>query len=111
MCSYLGSRVASSADEPLFVTSPSVPMTKAWFSDRFRLLCSRCGLVPKRFTPHSLRIGGTTAMAKFVSAPTLKSMGRWSSSAYERYIRPPRSDIIAAQIKMHATVTAAPEAS
>ena len=100
MSSYLGSRTAVSADEPLFVTGTNVPMSKAWFAARFRLLCIWCGLDAKRYTPHSLRIGGTTAMAKFVSPTTLKSMGRWSSSAFERYVRPSAADSISAQLRL-----------
>ena len=95
---YLGLRKASSANEPLFVSHSGLPMSRAWFASRFRLLCSWCGLDPKRYTPHSLRIGGATAMAQFVSPATLKSMGRWSSSAFERYVRPSPNDVINAQI-------------
>ena len=97
MCRYLGLRNASSASEPLFASRSGRPMTKAWFASRFRLICIGCGLDPKRYTPHSLRIGGATAMAQFVSPTILKSMGRWSSDAFERYVRPMPRDVINAQ--------------
>ena len=104
MSSYLAARTAMSADEPLFTTGANVPMTKAWFAARFRLLCLWCGLDARKYTPHSLRIGGTTAMANLVSPATLKSMGRWSSSAFERYVRPSDADSIKAQIKLSSVV-------
>ena len=43
-------------------------------------------------------------MAKFVSLATLKSMGRWSSSAFERYVRPSAADSIGAQLRLSSTV-------
>ena len=105
MYRYLCVRNASSAGEPLFVSRLGRPMSRAWFSSRFRLLCSWCGLDPLRYTPHSLRIGGATAMAQFVSPAVLKSMGRWSTDAFERYVRPAPNDIIAAQIHLGRSLT------
>ena len=52
------------------------------------------------YTSHSFRIGAATSAATLVPASTLKVMGRWSSAAYERYIRPGKEDILMAQKAM-----------
>ena len=45
-------------------------------------------------------IGAATSAAPLVPASTLKVMGRWSSAAYERYIRPGKEEILLAQKAM-----------
>ena len=77
-------------------------MSKAWFASRLRLLCQSCGLPADRYATHSLRIGAATTAASSTSVATLKAMGRWSSSAYERYLRPEAKDILDAQKAMSA---------
>lgn len=97
MSRYLLSRRSAAPNEPLFFTPDGKPMTRAWFSEKLRLLCQLCSLDPKVYTPHSFRIGAATTAAPKVPAATLKEMGRWSSSAYEKYIRPNAKDIVHAQ--------------
>ena len=56
---------------------------------------SRMRTLPERYTPHSFRIGAATEAAVKVLTATLKAMGRWSSDAYERFIRLNTKDILA----------------
>ena len=49
-----------------------------------------------------LRIGAATTAASVAPVSTLKAMGRWSSSAYERYLRPEAQAILDAQKAMSA---------
>jgi hypothetical protein len=61
--------------------SGTVP-TRAWFISRLR------SFFPPTISGHSMRAGGATAMAEGGASPDLiKAAGRWSSNAFERYIR------------------------
>ena len=100
MTQYLEKRPLARQDEPLFLTDKGKSMSRSWFTTRLRLLCKRCGLPPQLYTSHSFRIGAATSAAPLVPASTLKVMGRWSSAAYERYIRPGKEEILSAQKAM-----------
>ena len=97
MIRYLAVRPMSSPHDPLFRTIDGHPMTRAWFGTKLRELCLSCGLPPEVYTPHSLRIGAATTAALFVPSSTIKSLGRWSSEAYVRYIRFSKPEILQAQ--------------
>ncbi|KAL7386809.1 hypothetical protein ABVT39_013938 [Epinephelus coioides] len=97
MVRYLRSRAKASQQEPLFATERGEHMSRAWFTARLRLLCQSCGLPPERYTARSFRIGAATTAAMIVPVSTLKAMGRWSSSAYECYLRPEVRAILDAQ--------------
>ncbi len=59
----------------------SVP-TRAWFIRRLRVL------FPKEIAGHSMRAGGATSLAAAGISPTaIQAAGRWSSSAWQCYIR------------------------
>ena len=75
-------------------------MSRAWFAAHLRLLCQYCRLPSD--TAHSLRIGAATTATASTPVSTLKAMGRWSSAAYERYLRPDARAIIDAQKSMCA---------
>ena len=53
-----------------------------------KLTASSFGLLPQLFHPHSLRIGGASAMAA-AGLPDylIQKMGRWKSLAFLMYIR------------------------
>jgi len=52
------------------------------------------GVDPTCFSGHSFRIGAVTMAAKVgVEDATIKMLGRWESSAYQRYIRTPRDQL------------------
>ncbi|XP_035854557.1 uncharacterized protein LOC118494467 [Sander lucioperca] len=100
MMTYLRCRPSAGLQEPLFVTQAGKPMSRAWFASHLRLLCQFYGLPPDRCTAHSLRIGAATTAAASAPVLTLKAMGRWSSAAYERYLRPDVRAILDAQKAM-----------
>lgn len=93
----LSSRSKSYPTDPLFITDKGEAMSKPWFASRLRTICLLCGMDPALYTSHTFRIGAATTAASIVSIPMLKAMGRWSSSAYQRYIRPTAQDVISAQ--------------
>ncbi|KAJ8347136.1 hypothetical protein SKAU_G00285370 [Synaphobranchus kaupii] len=97
MTRYLRRRPLTSPDEPLFITDKGNAMTRSWFSACLCLVCQYCGLSPELYTAHSFRIGAATTAATVAPTCTIKAMGRWSSAAYERYIRPDIDEIISIQ--------------
>lgn len=104
MIRYLQQRPHSNPNEPLFLTDKGRPASRSWFTTRLRLICQHCDLPPHLFTSHSFRIGAATTAAKVVPASTVKAMGRWSSSAFERYVRPENGEIVSAQKAMSKTL-------
>ncbi|KAA0723120.1 hypothetical protein E1301_Tti005239 [Triplophysa tibetana] len=100
MSRYMSTRPQACPEEPLFITEGGKAISRSWFAARFRLVCQSCGLPPKQYTTHSFHIGGATTAAAVTSSHTLKALGRWSSDAYERYVRPEIKDIIEAQRAM-----------
>lgn len=64
------------------------PFTRFQFSAVFKQCIVHCGLNPKYFGTHSFRIGAATvADAGGLPLDQLKSLGRWRSDCYRRYIR------------------------
>ncbi len=104
MLAYLRSRPQAGPQDPLFSTEEGKPMSRAWFASRLSLLCQYCGLSPEGYTAHSLRIGAAMTAASSSPVSTSKAMGRWSSVAYERYLRPDARAILEAQKAMSAAL-------
>jgi len=74
---------------PLFYFQSGAPLTRSTFVTRFKEALSAAGIEPARFSGHSFRSGAATAAAKKgLSDATIKQLGRWKSSAYQRYIKP-----------------------
>jgi hypothetical protein len=80
---YLESRDRTFPLHPwLWLTETGYIPTRSWFLARLRRFC------PKTIAGHSMRAGGATAMAMEGASPNIiKAAGRWSSDAFERYIR------------------------
>ncbi|KAJ8375699.1 hypothetical protein SKAU_G00062790 [Synaphobranchus kaupii] len=89
--------IAATPYEPLFMNDAGIALTSSWFCAKLRCLCQHCGLPPERYTAHSFRIGAATMAAPKVPMATLKAMGRWSSAAFEHYIRLNTKHIMQAQ--------------
>ncbi|KAL1282097.1 hypothetical protein QQF64_000900 [Cirrhinus molitorella] len=98
MLNYLKIRPRTSDNSPLFIHSNGFPMTKRWFRIHLSTTLTAAGLSPDIFTSHSFRIGAaTTAAERGVPESTIKLLGRWSSSAYETYIRSDYHKVLDAQ--------------
>jgi len=81
MASYLHQR--GLAPGPVFVHQSGTPLRAAAVNDMLRR-----ALPGQAISSHSLRIGGATvASSRGVSDQALKAAGRWSSNAYQRYVR------------------------
>ena len=69
-------------------------LTRDRFVTQIRRALSAAGIDCKRYAGHSFRIGAATAAGRRGLPPaTIKTLGRWSSSAYLLYIRLPRQQL------------------
>ena len=92
MLAYLASRGSSMG--PLFHFADKQPLTKAKFTDHIRQVLREIGLPYQDFAGHSFRIGAATAAAKAgVEDSTIRTLGRWNSSAFLVYIRTPKDNL------------------
>ena len=77
---------------PLFLYVKGSPLTKQALTSETRNLLSLSGFNPGNYAGHSYRIGAATTAASVGIPPWLiKTLGRWSSDCYERYIKCPHS--------------------
>ena len=75
---------------PLFCHFDGKPLTKYQFSAILKKSLHALGIDNARWSSHSFRIGMATACAiEGLSDEKIKSLGRWKSGAYLRYIRTP----------------------
>ena len=92
--SFLAIRPPS--EGPLFVHADGAPLTRSQLVSAIRSALENSGVDVRRYSGHSFRIGAATAAAQ-VGLPDslIQTLGRWRSSAYLRYIRTPRSSLLA----------------
>jgi len=75
---------------PFFVTSAGRPLTKQEFVAEIRKVLTVLGLPDHQYAGHSFRIGAATSAALAgIEDSTIQLLGRWQSSAFQRYIRTP----------------------
>ena len=93
MKKYLAIRPTGSV-EPLFVNRLEQPLTKHELTRKTRQLLSQAGFDASKFAGHSYRIGAaTTAASAKLPSWLIKTLGRWSSDCYARYIQTPFSTL------------------
>lgn len=103
MTKYLSLRQASSPqpNDPLFLLSADIPLTRSILIERLRYLLQRLGLNANHYAGHSFRKGAaTSAAAAHIPEHLLKTLGRWSSDCYQRYIHTPSELIKEAQLSL-----------
>ena len=86
---YLRAFLQLRGDAPgfLFVLPGNVPISPNAFNDNLQLIVAAAGLSRLRITSHSFRIGRCTHLAALgFSEHRIKTIGRWRSDAYRRYI-------------------------
>lgn len=72
----------------LFVSALGTPFPVCRFLQIFKSSLNKLGMKAKHYKSHSFRIGGATGMHnQGYSVPQIMSAGRWSSTAWTRYIR------------------------
>ena len=78
-----------SSEGPLFTFSDGRPLTRQQLSSTFQSILHSAGYTGS-YSGHSFRIGAaTTAAARGVPDHLIKTLGRWSSDAYQIYSRTP----------------------
>ncbi|XP_078340123.1 integrase/recombinase xerD homolog isoform X3 [Crassostrea virginica] len=82
-------RVRSNKPGPFFLSKSGLPVMRVCFDKILNKCLNSCGLDSNRYKGHSFRIGAATyAAEKGLSDAQIRSMGRWSSNAFQKYIRP-----------------------
>ena len=94
MLRYLAIR--GNAPGPLFRFADGRYLTRQRLVDRLRRVLNEANINCSEYCGHSFRIGAATmAAARGIQDATIKMLGRWESSAYQRYIQTPREDLSA----------------
>ena len=79
---------------PLFIYSDGSPLTRDRLIAAVRRALAEAGVDTTGYSGHSFRIGAATAAARAgLGDALIKTLGRWESAAYQRYIRTPRSSL------------------
>lgn len=81
-------QLRGSTPGPLFRRSSGVPLTSRDINTHLHMILARAN-IQGNYSSHSFRIGAATAAAAAgIPDHLIKVMGRWSSTAYQKYIRP-----------------------
>ena len=73
---------------PLFVREDSTLLSREDFIRAVHQALQEAGMNPSLYAGHSFRMGAaTTAAVAGIPAHTIKRLGRWSSEAYQVYIK------------------------
>ena len=79
---------------PLFIWKSGLFLTWENFIAAVRRALEVAGLETSDFNGHSFRIGAaTTAASRKMEDSMIKTLGRWESDAYQRYVRIPRQEL------------------
>ena len=88
MLKYISHKSSTDADGPLFQLESSAPLTRNKFTSLMRDLLATVGINPKHYASHSFHICAATSAGAVNMPPWLiKTLGRWTSDCYERYIK------------------------
>ena len=86
LISYI--KLRGTARGPLFCFPDLRPLSKVLINSNLSLVLQAAGLNPKLFKGHSFRIGAATYAASQGHTTTqIQQMGRWHSSAFQKYVR------------------------
>ena len=94
-------RTNVTGQQPLFVTEDGNPLTRSVFLTYLKRILDVAGLDANVYSGHSFRSGAATTCASArVEDHLIKTLGRWSSDCYQRYIRTSQQTIRHAQLSM-----------
>lgn len=90
--------MGSSNCDPLFITRDGVVLTRHVFLSHLKSAIDALSIDSKLYNGHSFRIGAaTTASSVRMEDHLIRTLGRWSSDCYTRYIRTPAEVLQQAQ--------------
>ena len=85
-----------SSSGALFMNGDEIPMHRRQFVSKIQHALHLAGVNERHFNGHSFRIGAATSASQAgVPETTIKLLGRWSSMAYQQYIRPSLPELAA----------------
>ncbi|CAC5391515.1 unnamed protein product [Mytilus coruscus] len=85
----------------LFIDESGKALEREFFISKLKHLLGICGYNPQSFNGHSFRIGAATTAGKSnIEDHLIKTLGRWNSNSYCRYIRTSKNVIKKAQQKL-----------
>ncbi len=74
---------------PLFLTEQGTPINRTFFVGKLKSILANTNFSYLNINSHSFRVGQTTDMVMQGHSDTyMQKVGRWSSNAYRRYVRP-----------------------
>jgi hypothetical protein len=87
---FISQHPRPTCDSPLFMAPNLLAIRKPYFISATKLALALSGHDPSEYSGHSYRAGSATSGASSgMSAWELKLLGRWSSDAYQIYLRNP----------------------
>ncbi|CAC5422077.1 USP9_24 [Mytilus coruscus] len=79
----------------LFIDESGKALEREFFISKLKHLLGICGYNPQSFNRHSFRIGAATTAGKSnIEDHLTKTLGRWNSNSYCRYIRTSKNEIV-----------------
>ena len=98
-------RIRGMTPGPLFVYSDGSPLSKSKLNKKLQHVLSAAGW-QGRFTLHSFRVGAaSTAASLGFPDHLIKALGRWSSEAYQVYIKLPQNRLVSASKSLTSAVS------
>ena len=92
LLSYLAERGLEPG--PLFQFHDARPRIRQSFVAEIRAALTLAGMNPSLYSGQSFRIGAaTSAAAAGIEDSIIKTLGRWSSNAYQTYVKLPREEL------------------
>ena len=89
---------SSTPSDPLFITENLLALESQFFITNLKNLLILCGFNAEFYNDHSFRIGAATIAGKAnIEDHLIKTLGRWNSDSYCRYVRTDKSSIKYAQ--------------
>ena len=86
---------------PLFIYRESTCLTRDKLVTHVRSALTAAGIDMRGYSGHSFRIGApSTAAQAGVEDSVIKMLGRWESSAYQRYLCTPRESLTAISVRL-----------
>lgn len=74
--------------QPFFIDDKGSALTRAFFISQCKKVLQQLGHQPAQYNGHSFRIGAATSASSLgLQDHLIKTLGRWSSDCYVRYIR------------------------
>ena len=99
LLAYIAAR--PSVKGPLFVFGDGSFLSRDRLVQAVRVALEQAGFDAKSYTGHSFRLGAATTAAHVgLEDSIVKMLGRWESTAYQRYIKTPRETLAALSARL-----------